>query len=111
PQWYTSDLGINYNKIDRSGHFRTTIRLPAGISLEKIERFAVRCDVLNNPKSSEEMSRTSASACDLRSVNKAFLLDQNFRPEPPMHFRFSPMRLHHGQMVELEIKPGVRQIK
>src|SRR5262249_37158303 len=99
--WFTSDQGINYNKIDRSGYFRTTIRVPAGTSLDKIERIAVRCDLLNNPKSQEEMSKTSDSTCDLKSVNKAFLLDQNFQPEPPMHFNLSGLRLQYGEMIEL----------
>jgi hypothetical protein len=103
-QWFTSDLGVNYNKIDRSGHFRTTVRLPDGVALKDVERIAVRCDVLNNPKSKEETSRASASGCDLQAVNKAFLLDRNFQPASPLQFRIAPLKLQFGEMIELDVR-------
>ncbi len=103
-QWFTSDLGVTYNKIDRSGYFRTTVRLPANTTLGDIERIAVRCDVVNNPKSKEEMSKASASSCDLQLLNKVFLLDQNFQPASPLQFRIAPLKLQFGEMIELDLR-------
>ncbi|MGH9838391.1 MAG: hypothetical protein ACREEM_06370 [Blastocatellia bacterium] len=103
-QWFTSDLGVNYNKIDRSGYTRTTVRLPASVALGDIERIAVRCDLLNNPKSKEETSKASASSCELQSVNKVFLLDPDFQPASPLQFQVAPLQLRFGEMVELPVR-------
>ncbi|MDX2033384.1 MAG: hypothetical protein SF339_22100 [Blastocatellia bacterium] len=110
-RWFTSDLGINYNKIDRSGYFRTTILLPAPIALQQIERIAVRCDLLNTPRSKEELTRAAAAKCDLKSVNKAFLLDQQFQPESPLRPTLSPTRLPPGEMLELALPAATRRPK
>lgn len=110
-RWFTSDLGVNYNKIDRSGYFRTTILLPTPIALRQIERIAVRCDLLNTPRSKEELTRAAAAQCDLKSVNKAFLLDQQFQPESPLHPSISPTRLPPGEMLELDLSGSARRRK
>jgi hypothetical protein len=102
PHWYSSDQGILYNKIDRSGYFRTTILLPAGTKPDRIERFAVRCDALKNPRSEAEMAAVSTSGCDLKSVNKAFFLDQRFHPASPILFRPADVKLMYGEMIEIE---------
>jgi hypothetical protein len=104
-RWFTSDQGVSYNKIERSGFFRTTVRLPAKVAIRDIERIAVRCDVLANPKSPEETKNASASSCDLQSVNKAFLLDQQFQPASALQFRVVPLKLQFGEMIELELRP------
>src|SRR5262249_47931013 len=64
PTWYTSDLGINYYRIDRSGYFRTTVRLPVNAKLEGIERIAARCDATGNPRSAEEIKTLAAAGCE-----------------------------------------------
>jgi hypothetical protein len=101
PKWYESDLGINYYKIDRSGYFRTTVRLPAGTRLDQIERIAVRCDAAGNPRSGEEIKKLSAAECGLSAVNKAFMLDATFRPGPSLPLHVKPLKLRFGEAIEL----------
>jgi len=102
-KWYASDLGINYYKIDRSGYFRTTIRLPKGTTLDEVERLVVRCDLAGNPRSKEEIGKAVAATCDLKAVNTVFLLDHKPKPGPSLPVRSTPMRLRFGEMAEIEI--------
>jgi hypothetical protein len=101
PNWYTSDLGINYYKIDRSGYFRTTVRLPAGAKLDQIERIAARCDASGNPRSAEEIKKLAAAQCELKTVNKVFVLDEHFQPRPSLPVHIKPVTLRHGEVVEI----------
>jgi hypothetical protein len=101
PKWYESDLGINYYKIDRSGYFRTTVRLPAGTRLEQIERISVRCDAAGNPRSGEEIKRLSAAECGLNTVNKVFMLDASFQPGPSLPVHIKPLKLRFGEAIEV----------
>jgi len=101
PAWYTSDLGINYYKIDRSGYFRTTVRLPAGTKLDQIERIAARCDAAGNPRGAEEIKKLNAAQCDLKTVNKAFILDEHFQPGSSLPIQIKPLILRLGEMVEI----------
>ena len=101
PKRYTSDLGINYYKIDRSGYFRTTVRLPAGATLDQVERIAVRCDAVGNPKSAGEVKKLSVAECDLNTVNKAFMLDEHFQPGPTLPVHVEPLKLRFGEAFEL----------
>jgi hypothetical protein len=101
PHWYASDLGIDYYKIDRSGYFRTTVRLPAGTRLNQIERIAARCDAAGNPKSGEEIRKLSGAECELKAVNKAFMLDEHFLPGPSLPVHIQPLKLRFGEMIEL----------
>lgn len=103
-QWFTSDLGINYHKIDRSGYFRTTVRLPGNISLRSIDRIAVRCDLINSPRNDAENAKAAAAGCDLQSVNKAFLLDTSYQPASPLLFENRPVKLQFGEMLELDLR-------
>jgi hypothetical protein len=103
-QWFTSDLGINYHKIDRSGYFRTTVRLPGNISLRAIDRIAVRCDLINSPRNDVENEKAAAAGCNLQSVNKAFLLDASFQPASSLLFENRPVKLQFGEMVELDLR-------
>jgi hypothetical protein len=100
-KWYTSDLGVGYYKIDRSGYFRTTIRLPLGTKVDQIERIAARCDLTNNPRSSEEISKAANARCELSSVNKVFLLDDQFQPGASFPLKTDVIRLPFGEMVVL----------
>ncbi|MFN0087850.1 MAG: hypothetical protein ACKVX9_20830 [Blastocatellia bacterium] len=104
-RWFASDLGVSKNKIDRSGHFRTTILLPYPISLHQIERIAARCDLLDPPRSKEELVRAAAANCDLKSVNKAFLLNRQFQPDSPLRISAPPTHLLPGEMLELTLPP------
>lgn len=100
PTWYTSNLGINSYKIDRSGYFRTTVRLPAGARLDQIERVAARCDALD-PKSPQDFKRLGVAECELKTVNKAFMLDEHYLPGPSLSFHIRPLTIRFGEMVEL----------
>lgn len=108
PKWYESDLGINYYKIDRSGYFRTTVRLPAGTRLDQIERIAVRCDAAGNPRSGEEIKKLSAAECGLNKVNKAFMLDASFQPGPSLPVHIKPLKLRFGEAIELYDRRGAQ---
>ena len=101
PVWYTSDIGINYYKIDRSGYFRTTVRLPVATRLNQIERIAVRCDAAGNPKSGEDVKKLQGAGCELRVVNKVFLLDERFQPGSSLSLKVRPLKLRVGEMVEI----------
>lgn len=103
PKWYTSNLGINSYKVERSGYFRTTIPLPAGTKAESIERLAARCDVGTNPRTRDEVTKATTAACDLQGVNKVFFLDRNFQPSTTVPVRFSPRSLAFGEVEEIGI--------
>jgi len=101
PKWYTSDIGINYYKVDRSGYFQTTVRLPAGTKIDKIERLAVRCDVAGDPRSWEEISKVANAQCELTAVKRVFMLDEHYQPGPSLPLHVQPLKLQFGDMIEL----------
>ncbi len=112
PKWYASDLGVGSYKIDRSGYLRSAVRVPQGTTIDRIERIAARCDLTNNPKSNEEISKASTALCELKSVNKVFFLDEKFMPGPPLSIKIDPLSLHFGEMIISEgdhtLEPRVR---
>ena len=104
PLWYTSDLGIGSYKIERSGYFRTSIRLPGRISIDQIEKIAARCDLPSSPKTREEVARAATAFCEISSVDRVFLLDDSFHPGKSFSVRPSgAIKLLHGEMIELPI--------
>lgn len=103
PKWYTSDLGINYYKVERSGYFRTTIRLPRGVTVKEIERLAARCDLTGNPRSKEEISRAATAQCELNAVNKVFLMDENYQPGTALPIRAGGVRVPFGEAVDFQV--------
>lgn len=106
PRWYTSDFGINSYKIERSGYFRTTIRLPKGTKLSQIERLAARCDLAGNPRSTEEISKATGAQCQLNSVNKIFVLNNVFQPDSALPVPVKTTRIPFGEAVDFPIGPG-----
>jgi hypothetical protein len=104
PKWYTSDLGISYYRIDRSGYFRTTIRLPQGVTPDKVERLAARCDLTGNPRSKEEIAKATAARCELNAINRVFLLDKDFQPAAALPVRSVSMTLPFGEAIELSLE-------
>ncbi len=101
PKWYTSDIGIGYYKIDRSGCFQTTVRLPEGTTIDRIERLAVRCDVAGDPRSWEEISAVAGAQCELAAIKRVFMLDAHYVPGPSLPFEIHPLKLQFGDMIEL----------
>jgi hypothetical protein len=101
PVWRASDWGIANYRIDRSGNFRTTALLPKRARLEEIERVVARCDVKGDPKTQSELSQVPSASCDLRSINKIFVLDDDYMPGKPLELSFRPLRIGSGEMVEI----------
>jgi len=101
PVWRASDWGIANYKIDRSGNFRTTALLPKRARPEDIERIVVRCDVKGDPKTRLELSQVPHASCDLRSVNKIFVLNDDYQPGEPLKLSFQPVKIGFGEMVEI----------
>ncbi len=101
PRWYTSDIGINYYKVDRSGYFQTTVRLPARATIDRIERLAVRCDVAGDPREWEEISKVAQAKCEIKDVKRVFMLDEQYQPGTSLPVRVRPLELQFGEMVEL----------
>jgi len=100
-KWYTSDIGINYYKVDRSGYFQTTVRLPAGTTIGKIERLAVRCDIAGDPRSWEEISKVANAQCELTAIKRIFMLNEHYQPGPSLPLHVQPLKLQFGDMIEL----------
>jgi hypothetical protein len=101
PVWRASDWGIVNYRIDRSGNFRTTALLPKRARLEEIERVVARCDVKGDPKTQSDLSQVPSASCDLLSINKIFVLDDDYMPGEPLKLSFRPLRIGSGEMVEI----------
>ena len=101
PFWRASDWGIANYRIDRSGNFRTTALLPKRARLEEIERVVARCDVKGDPKTQSDLSQVPSASCDLRSINKIFVLDDDYMPGEPLKLSFRPLRIGSGEMIEI----------
>jgi hypothetical protein len=101
PVWRASEWGIANYRIDRSGNFRTTALLPKRARLEEIERVVARCDVKGDPKTQSDLSQVPSASCDLRSINKIFVLDDDYMPGEPLKLSFRPLRIGSGEMVEI----------
>jgi hypothetical protein len=101
PVWRASDWGIANYRIDRSGNFRTTALLPKRARLEEIERIVARCDVKGDPKTQPELSQVPSASCDLRSINKIFVLNDDYLPSEPLKLSFHPVKMRSGEMGEI----------
>jgi hypothetical protein len=101
PVWRASDWGIANYRIERSGNFRTTALLPKRARPEEIERIVARCEVKGDPKTQSELSQVPSASCDLRSINKIFVLDDDYQPGAPLKLNFRPVKLGAGEMVEI----------
>jgi hypothetical protein len=101
PAWRASDWGIANYRIDRSGNFRTTALLPKRARLEEVERIVARCDVKGDPRTQAELSQVPSASCDLRSVNKIFVLNEDYQPGASLKLNFQPLKLGAGEMVEI----------
>ncbi|MCS6816261.1 MAG: hypothetical protein N0A16_01315 [Blastocatellia bacterium] len=101
PSWYTSDLGLAYFKLERSGFLRTTIPLPEGTTVSQIERILLRCDALLDPRVQRADERWAQAGCFVRGLRKMFFLGPDFRPGPSLPVRMDPIHLRVGDMVEI----------
>jgi hypothetical protein len=95
--WYSSDLGQPRLRIDRSGYFRTAIRLPRRITPGDVEQLSVRCDLsASNGKSDDPNPE-----CFLTDVAKVFVLDDLFRPGRSLLSQHREFPLHPGRQIGL----------
>jgi hypothetical protein len=106
PRWFVSDLGIPSYKIERSGHFRTTMLLPPGTRPEQVERLAIRCDLPTNPRGASDIVRATTARCEVGAIQRLFFLDASFQPGAEVAVRFSPLQLAFGEVIEIPV--GVR---
>lgn len=100
-RWYTSDWGISSYKVERSGHFRTTVWLPRRIRLDEIERIAARCDVKGDPKTADDRAAVAKANCALQAINKVFVLGEDYLPQKEWRPRMDAVKIEFGEMIEI----------
>lgn len=100
PRWYASDLGNSYFRIDRSGWFRSTVRLPKVNGTNQIERIVVRCDALPDTTTRKQDFKPEPT-CAIGALNKVFWLNEKFAPSAAMPLQIKPTPLRFGEMVEV----------
>ena len=71
---YASDLGDPRLRIERSGYFRTAVRLPKGFSAAAVESVTARCHATSKP--------AGERGCKHLKLTRALVLDRNFVPQP-----------------------------
>lgn len=71
---FASDMGEPRLRIDRSGYFRTAVRVPKDFSPAALETVTARCHATEKPASQRR--------CHNLKVVRVLVLDQNFVPRP-----------------------------
>jgi len=74
PKIFASDMGEPQLRIDRSGYFRTAVRLPKGIPPAMVETITARCHA--STKAAGERR------CKHLRMVRVLMLDQNYVPRP-----------------------------
>ncbi len=98
--WYASDLGNSYFRIDRSGWFRSTVRLPKISNTNQIEQIVVRCEALPDTQSRKQDFKPEPT-CAIEAMNKIFLLDEKFMPSASVNLKVKNTPLRFGEMLEI----------
>ena len=70
PDLFSSDLGNARLRIDRSGNFRTAVRLPKGVSPAMVETITARCHETTAP--------IERRGCNNMKLMRVLMLDQSF---------------------------------
>ena len=99
-RWYASDLGQSYFRIDRSGWFRSTVRLPKISNTNKIEQIVVRCEALPDTQARKQDFKPEPT-CAIETINKVFLLDEKFIPSASVNLNVKQTPLRFGEMLEI----------
>ena len=92
PGIFSSDMGDPRLRIDRSGNFRTAVRLPRGVSASMVETITARCHASSQP--------VSDRGCNHMKLMRALMLDQSFVP------RALPLQAQP----ESSLAPGERKV-
>ena len=74
PKLFASDMGDPRLRIDRSGNFRTAVRLPKGVSPAAVETVTARCHATSKP--------AGARSCKHLKLMRVLTLDQSYVPRP-----------------------------
>ncbi len=74
PEVFASDFGDARLRIDRSGNFRTAVRLPHGVSPAAVETITARCHASLQP--------AVERGCNHLKLLRVLMLDQSFVPRP-----------------------------
>ena len=69
---FTSDMGEPRLRIDRSGYFRTAVRLPKGVSPATVESITARCYASTKPAAERR--------CQHLNLIRVLVLDQSYMP-------------------------------
>jgi hypothetical protein len=72
PRVFSSDMGDPRLRIDRSGNFRSAVRLPKGISPTMIGTITARCDL--------RPTTAGVGSCKNLNLLRALMLDHNYVP-------------------------------
>ncbi len=81
PNLFASDMGDPRLRIDRSGYFRTAVRLPSGVQPSQVESVTARCNAGARPAVERR--------CDHLKLVRVIMLDQDFVPRD-MPLKVSP---------------------
>ncbi len=97
PGVFSSDMGNARLRIDRSGNFRTAVRLPAGVSPAMVENITARCH--------ESAAPADKRGCNNMRLLRALTLDHNFVTRP-LPFQPQPeSSLAAGEIKVFKLKP------
>jgi len=73
PEIFASDIGDPRLRIDRSGNFRTAVRLPHGVSPVAVESVTARCHATLQP--------AGERGCKHLKLLRVLMLDQSYKPQ------------------------------
>src|SRR6266850_5166893 len=73
PEIFSSDISDARLRIDRSGNFRTAVRLPHGVSPAAVETVTARCHATLQP--------AGERGCNHLKLLRVLMLDQNYIPQ------------------------------
>ena len=101
-RWIVSDRGVPEYRIARDGCFRAAIPLPPSVGLSQITGLRAQAHS-RLPNGDDPVG--SAGPVQLTRVNKLFLLDEDYRPEPSrFHWTGSLTLVPDGPPAELPLK-------
>jgi len=99
-RWRSSHLGRTGFAIERAGWVRTTVELPPAIAPERVAAIGFEC-LLAAP--SKNVPLPDAGLCRIEAVNKAFFLDQDYRPGASFFQMTKPVEIPSGEIVEFAV--------
>ena len=95
-QTFASDLGDARLRIDRSGNFRSAVRLPKNTSPAQVEAVIARCQL---------RSTSTEGRCKNLNLLRVLMLDQNYVPRP-LQLQSQPgSSLAAGQSLTFKVRP------